>query len=108
MSGEKKTRSTEETFIAAQLRAKASLGLTLIRNPDVANACKDQLEHPYSYYNKDTVYKMIRMLENQSNESILKLQSEINAKLDNGIKLSWGENITAYAVSQIIKSRNPK
>jgi hypothetical protein len=110
MSGEKKTMTTEQSFIASQLRAKASLGLTVLksRHPDVANESINQIDNPYSHFNRETIHKLISMLSNQSKADIHNIEREINNKLDSGTKLNWGEEMTHHAIMLIIKSRNPK
>lgn len=99
--------SSEKTFIATQLRAKASLGHTILksRQHDRANEEKNQIENPHSEYNKEVVNKMIVMLTSQPKANILKIQNEINRKLENNIELNWGEKITHIAVKEIIKQK---
>jgi len=110
MSDEKKTITTEQSFIASQLRAKASLGLTVLksRHPDVANECINQIENPYSNFNREMIHKVISMLSKQSKADIHNIETEINDKLKCGSKLNWGEQMTHHAIKLIIKSRDPK
>ena len=99
--------SSEKTFIAAQLRAKVSLGHTILksRQPDRANEEINQIENPHSEYNKEIVNKMIVMLTTKPKADILKIQKEINRKLESNIELNWGEKITHIAVKEIIKQK---
>ena len=105
-----KDASCEKRFIAAQLRAKASLGLTIAktRQPELVDVCIDQIDNPHSEFNRKTIYKMISMLSNQSKADIFNILSEINVKLDKNSKLNWGEEMTYIAIKTIIKSRDPK
>ena len=102
--------STEQSFIAAQLRAKASLGLTVLksRHPDVANECINQIDNPCSHFNREMIHKVISMLSKQSKADIHNIETEIINKLESGSKLNWGEQITHHAIRLIIKSRDPK
>ena len=55
--------------------------------------------------NKEIVNKMIVMLRTQPKANILKIQNEINRKLENNIELNWGEKITHIAVKEILKQK---
>lgn len=102
--------SAHQSFIAAQLRAKASLGLTVLtsRHPDVANECINQIDNPYSHFNRETIHKVISMLSTQSKTNIHNIETEIINKLESGTTLNWGEQMTDCAIRLIIKSRDPK
>jgi hypothetical protein len=101
--------SAEQSFIAAQLRAKASMGLTILksRHPDVANECINQIDNPYSHFNRKTIHNIISMLSDQTKASIHDIQTEIKDKIDSGTKLNTGEQMTDCAIRLIIKSRDP-
>lgn len=102
--------SAEQSFIASQLRAKASLGLTVLtsRHPDVVNECVNQIDNPYSHFNRETIHEVISMLSKQSKADIHNIETEIINKLESGSKLNWGEQMTHHAIKLIIKSRDPK